>query len=56
MGIMGYIERPTLLGSSNVPGLPVLPHGVERHVVPGGGSRGININKGATGFINFIIN
>ena len=29
-----------------VPGLPILPHGVERHIVPGGGSRGIEIKKG----------
>lgn len=28
------------------PGLPILPHGVERHPVPGGGSRAIQINKG----------
>jgi len=46
MGIMEYIEKPTVLGSSHIPGLPVLPHGVERHVVPGGGSRGLSINKG----------
>ena len=28
------------------PGLPILPHGVERHPVPGGGSRAVAINKG----------
>ncbi len=28
------------------PGLPILPHGVERHPVPGGGSRAVRINKG----------
>lgn len=28
------------------PGLPVLPHGVERHPVPGGGSRAVRIYKG----------
>ena len=29
-----------------VPGTPILPHGVERHPVPGGGSRSIAINAG----------
>ena len=29
-----------------VPGLPILPHGVERHPVPGGGSRAVAITKG----------
>ena len=29
-----------------LPGLPILPHGVERHVIPGGGSRGIKVDKG----------
>ncbi|WP_419904415.1 DUF1989 domain-containing protein [Kiloniella sp.] len=28
------------------PGLPILPHGVERHPVPGGGSRAVQIYKG----------
>lgn len=28
------------------PGLPILPHGVERHPVPGGGSRAVAISKG----------
>lgn len=28
------------------PGLPVLPQGVERHPVPGGGSRAVRIDKG----------
>lgn len=28
------------------PGLPILPHGVERHPVPGGGSRALPIYKG----------
>ena len=28
------------------PGLPILPHGVERHPVPGGGSRALQIFKG----------
>ena len=29
-----------------VPGMPILPHGVERHIVPAGGSRGMKIDKG----------
>lgn len=28
------------------PGLPILPHGVERHPVPGGGSRAVPVRKG----------
>ncbi len=28
------------------PGLPILPHGTERHPIPGGGSRGVAIDKG----------
>ncbi len=28
------------------PGLPILPHGVERYPVPGGGSRAVRIDKG----------
>ncbi|GMG82232.1 DUF1989 domain-containing protein [Paralimibaculum aggregatum] len=28
------------------PGLPILPHGVERHPVPGGGSRAVQIDAG----------
>jgi len=28
------------------PGLPILPHGVERHPVPGGGSRAVPVFKG----------
>ena len=46
MGIIDFIEKPKVIGSSRFPGLPILPHGVERHVVPGGGSRGISIEKG----------
>jgi len=29
-----------------IPGLPILPHGTERHPVPGGGSRAVPIGKG----------
>ena len=46
MEVKTRFERPTKLGQTIVPGLPLLPHGVERHVVPGGGSRGIKIDKG----------
>lgn len=28
------------------PGLPILPHGVERHPIPGGGSRAVRISQG----------
>ena len=28
------------------PGLPILPHGTERHPVPGGGSRAVALSKG----------
>ncbi|MFQ5624106.1 MAG: DUF1989 domain-containing protein [Paracoccaceae bacterium] len=28
------------------PGLPILPHGMERYVIPGGGSRAVGIEKG----------
>ena len=46
MDINTRFERPTKVGSALIPGLPILPHGVERHVVPGGGSRGIKIDEG----------
>ena len=46
MEVKTRFERPTKLGQAIVPGLPLLAHGVERHVVPGGGSRGIKIDKG----------
>ncbi|HUF56894.1 MAG TPA: DUF1989 domain-containing protein, partial [Thermohalobaculum sp.] len=39
-------ERPMRRGEAVVPGLPVLPHGVERHRVPGGGSRAVAIDRG----------
>ena len=46
MGDMSRFERPTELGGVLVPGLPLLPHGVERHLVPGGGSRAVEIRRG----------
>ncbi|MEL7467394.1 MAG: DUF1989 domain-containing protein [Pseudomonadota bacterium] len=43
---LAKFERPMELGSVLTPGLPLLPHGVERYLVPGGGSRGIEIRVG----------
>ncbi len=39
-------EKPFERAGVIVPGLPVLPPGVERHPVPGGGSRAVPIYKG----------
>jgi len=39
-------ERPFEQGGIITPGLPILPHGVERHPVPGGGSRAVEVRKG----------
>ena len=46
MGLIDIIEKPMISGSNKFPGLPLLPHGIERYVVPGCGSRGLEINKG----------
>ena len=46
MGINHRFEQSTEKSGILFPGLPLLPHGVERHVVPGRGSRGIKIDKG----------
>ena len=46
MGLLDKIEKPTISGSNKFPGLPLLPHGVERYVIPGAGSRGMVISKG----------
>ena len=46
MEIRTRFEQPSKVGQAIIPGLPILPHGVERHVVPGGGSRGIKIDEG----------
>ena len=46
MVVQSVYERPTIIGDSIVPGIPFLPQGFERHVIPGGGSRGIKIDKG----------
>ena len=39
-------ETPMRRGDAVIPGLPILPHGVERHRVPGGGSRAVAIDRG----------
>ena len=41
-----FIEHPWEKRGVIAPGLPILPHGVERHPVPGGGSRAVPIYKG----------
>ena len=41
-----FIEHPWERRGIVQPGLPILPHGVERHPVPGGGSRAVPIYKG----------
>ena len=46
MGLIDIIEKPMISGSKKFPGLPLLPHGIERYVVPGCGSRGLEIKKG----------
>jgi len=39
-------ETPFLRAGVSTPGLPVLPPNVERHPVPGGGSRAVEIEAG----------
>jgi aminomethyltransferase len=46
MGARPIFETPYERGGIISPGLPVLPHGVERHPVPGGGSRAVAIGRG----------
>jgi aminomethyltransferase len=46
MGEQPVFETPYERGGVITPGLPILPHGVERHPVPGGGSRAVRIEKG----------
>jgi aminomethyltransferase len=46
MGLYLPFERVTAQGAARVPGLPILPHGTERHPVPGGGSRALRIEAG----------
>ncbi len=46
MGIKPAFETPYERAGVITPGLTVLPHGVERHPVPGGGSRAVKIDRG----------
>lgn len=46
MGDLSLFERPATRGGVITPGLPILPHGVERHPVPGGGSRAVEVRAG----------
>ena len=43
---MTVLEIPWERAGVIAPGLPILPHGVERHPVPGGGTRALPIYKG----------
>ncbi len=46
MNRLAFIEHPWERSGVVQPGLPVLPRGVERHPVPGGGSRAVPVFKG----------
>ena len=46
MDTQSVFETPFARAGIVTPGLPVLPHGVERHPVPGGGSRTVRICRG----------
>jgi len=46
MGVQPVFEVPFERRGVITPGLPILPHGVERHPVPGGGTRAVRIDKG----------
>lgn len=46
MGMKPIFETPYERAGVITPGLPVLPHGVERHPVPGGGTRAVPVDKG----------
>ena len=46
MSLQPVFERPFARAGIIAPGLPILPHGVERHPVPGGGSRALPVDKG----------
>jgi len=39
-------ERPTQRAGIIHPGLPILPEGVERHPIPAGGTRSVEVFKG----------
>ena len=42
----GIAPTPARRGPVLVPGLPVLPANVERHPVPGGGTRTVTLDAG----------
>lgn len=46
MNVIPLIETPYERRGISQPGLPILPHGVERYPVPGGGSRSVAITNG----------
>ena len=46
MESLARFETPYERSGIIIPGLPILQHGVERHPVPGGGSRAIRIDPG----------
>ena len=46
MNFRPVFETPFERRGILTPGLPMLPHGVERYPVPGGGSRSVRIEKG----------
>ena len=46
MNLRPIFETPFERNGILNPGLPVLPHGVERYVIAGGGSRAVQIEKG----------
>lgn len=43
---MQYAPSPTQRGSVLIPGLPALPSNLERHPIPGGGSRAVQLDAG----------
>ena len=46
MNVKPIFEVPWERAGVVAPGLPILPHGVERHPVPGGGSRAVELREG----------
>ncbi|MFA3916625.1 DUF1989 domain-containing protein [Ruegeria hyattellae] len=48
MNVKPQFEAPFERRGVLAPGLPILPHGTERHPVPGAGSRAVQITKGDT--------
>ncbi|MEL7205961.1 MAG: aminomethyltransferase, partial [Pseudomonadota bacterium] len=46
MNVNPVFETPYERAGVITPGLPILPHGTERHPVPGGGSRAVPVFQG----------